>query len=59
MNEDFFEKAKEVMNEFKVRASYGVLGNLNGIGNYDTQSIVTTGQNNALNGSLWEGAITG
>lgn len=59
MNEDFFEKAKEVMNEFKIRASYGVLGNLNGIGNYDTQSIVTTGQNNALNGSLWEGAITG
>lgn len=59
MNENFFENAKEVMNELKVRGSYGVLGNLNGIGNYDTQSIVTTGRNNAINGGLWEGAITG
>lgn len=59
MNEDFFAGAKEVMNEFKLRASYGVLGNLNGIGNYATQSVVSTGLNNALGGTLWEGAITG
>lgn len=59
MNEDFFEPAKEVMNELKVRASYGVLGNLNGIGNYATQSVVTSGLNNVAGSSLWEGAITG
>ena len=59
MNEDFFEQAKEVMNELKVRASYGVLGNLNGIGNYATQSTVTSGLNNIQGSSLWEGAITG
>lgn len=59
MNESFFEKAKEVMNEFKIRASYGVLGNLNGIGNYATQSVVSTGLNNVLGASLWEGATTG
>ena len=59
MNEKFFENAKEVMNEFKVRASYGVLGNLNGIGNYDTQSIVTTGRNTVQGSSLWIGGSTG
>lgn len=59
MNEDFFEQAKEVMNELKVRASYGVLGNLNGIGNYVTQSTVTSGLNSVLGSTLWEGAITG
>ncbi len=59
MNEDFFEPAKEVMNELKVRASYGVLGNLNGIGNYATQSVVTSALNNVSGSSLWEGAITG
>lgn len=58
MNEEFFESAKNVMNEFKVRASYGVLGNLNGIGNYATQPVVGTGLNNVLGNSLWEGAIT-
>ena len=59
MNENFFEQAKEVMNELKVRASYGVLGNLNGIGNYATQSVVTSGLNNVQGSSLWEGGITG
>lgn len=59
MNENFFENAKKVVNEFKIRASYGVLGNLNGIGNYATQSVVGTGLNNVLGNSLWEGATTG
>ena len=31
MNEDFFEDLKETFNEVKLRGSYGVLGNLNGI----------------------------
>ena len=59
MNESFFENARELMNELKVRASYGTLGNLNGIGNYATQSVVGTGLNNVVGSSLWEGAITG
>lgn len=59
MNENFFEKAKSLMSELKVRASYGVLGNLAGIGNYATQSIVTSGLNNMMGNNLWEGAITG
>ena len=59
MNEKFFENAKKVMNELKIRASYGVLGNLNGIGNYATQSTVRTGFNNMVGNSLWVGNITG
>lgn len=59
MNESFFENAREVMNELKVRASYGTLGNLNGIDNYATQSIVQAGLNNVQGSSLWEGASTG
>lgn len=59
MNEEFFENIKPTMNELKVRASYGVLGNINGIGNYATQSIVYKGMNNILGTNLWEGAITG
>ena len=61
MNEKFFDSLKNTINELKVRASYGVLGNLNGIGNYATQSTVTTGLNNALGSKnfLWEGATTG
>lgn len=59
MNEKFFEPLRKTVNELKVRASYGVLGNLNGIGNYATQSTVTTGLNNVQGGLLWEGATTG
>ena len=59
MNEKFFENAKRVVNELKVRASYGVLGNLNGIGNYATQSLVQSALNNAVGGQIYEGAITG
>lgn len=59
MNEGFFEGLKQTVNELKMRVSYGVLGNLNGIGNYATQSTVTTGLNNVQGGTLWEGATTG
>lgn len=59
MNEKFFENAKQNINLLKLRASYGVLGNLNGIGNYATQSIVTNGFNDVW-GNEWQmGAITG
>lgn len=59
MNEEFFENIRPTVNELKIRASYGVLGNINGIGNYATQSIVYKGMNNILGTNLWEGAITG
>lgn len=59
MNERFFEPARSVVNELKVRASYGVLGNLNGIADYATQSVVSTGLNSVQGDALWEGAITG
>ena len=60
MNEKFFENLKSTFNELKVRASYGVLGNLNGIGRYATQSAPYMGLNTVF-GNTWEntGAITG
>lgn len=59
MNEQFFENAKKTVNELKIRVSYGVLGNLNGIGNYATQSTVHNGLNTMQGSSWWLGAITG
>ena len=59
MNEKFFESLKNTVNELKVRASYGVLGNLNGIGNYATQSTVQYGNNTMQGNSWWLGGITG
>lgn len=60
MNEDFFESLKETVNELKVRGSYGVLGNLNGIGRYATQSSPYMGLNGVF-GTIWHntGSITG
>lgn len=60
-NEGFFETTKEVMNVFKLRGSYGVLGNQE-IGNYKTESTLTTGLN-YIQGwqgsqSSWQGAIS-
>lgn len=59
MNEQFFENAKEKVNELKLRLSYGTLGNLNGVGNYATQSVVNSGYNAVQGGSWWLGATTG
>lgn len=58
MNEPFFESAKNTVNELKLRASYGVLGNLNGIGEYQTQSTIKDGFNYVQGGSWWIGQIT-
>lgn len=60
MNEDFFEDLKETFNEVKLRGSYGVLGNLNGIGRYAMQSAPYQGLNGVF-GNQWQnnGAITG
>ena len=59
MNEQFFENAKEKVNELKLRVSYGTLGNLNGVGNYATQSVVNSGYNAVQGGSWWLGSTTG
>lgn len=58
MNERFFEQAKNTVNEFKIRASYGRLGNQN-IANYTTQFNTTYGINYIQGGKLWLGAIPG
>lgn len=60
MNENFFEDLKQTVNELKLRASYGVLGNLNGIGRYSTQSTPYMGLNGVF-GDTWynTGGITG
>ncbi len=55
-NEGFFEPLKNSVNVFKIRASYGRLGNQN-IANYTTQSLVTNGVNYIQNNMLWTGAI--
>lgn len=59
MNEQFFNKLKNTIDVLKLRVSYGVLGNLNGIGNYATQSIVTNGLNDTWGGNWQMGGITG
>ncbi|MFT3903445.1 MAG: TonB-dependent receptor [Niabella sp.] len=62
MNEKFFANAKDKINELKLRASWGKLGNQE-IGNYPTQSTASTGINylqGASNSEVWwQGAITG
>lgn len=55
--ENFFEDWKETMNNFKIRASYGVLGNQE-IGNYRTQAGLVTGMNYIIGDKSWQGAIT-
>ncbi|MCY4778428.1 TonB-dependent receptor [Sphingobacterium sp. UT-1RO-CII-1] len=58
MNEGFFASVKNTVNEFKIRASYGRLGNQN-IGNYTTQFTTQYGINYIQGGKLWLGAIPG
>ncbi|WP_316821661.1 TonB-dependent receptor [Pedobacter gandavensis] len=58
MNERFFGDLKNTINELKIRASYGKLGNQE-IGNYSTQNIVSSGINYVQGGQWWMGNITG
>lgn len=55
--ENFFEDWSDTMNDFKIRASYGVLGNQE-IGNYRTQAVLGTGMNYIIGDASWQGAIT-
>lgn len=58
MNEGFFENAKKTVDELKLRASYGVLGNQE-IKNYTTQNIASSGINYVQGGQWWMGSNTG
>ncbi len=60
MNESFMNKSRTWLDELKVRASYGILGNQE-IKDYVTQSTVTKGLNYLLGNPayMWEGGITG
>ncbi|MCD7937431.1 MAG: TonB-dependent receptor [Tannerellaceae bacterium] len=58
MNENFFNSARKVVNELKIRGSYGVLGNQE-IGNYRTQRTVRTGVNYTQGSSWWQGGMSG
>lgn len=62
MNEDFFGNLKDKVDVLKLRLSYGKLGNQE-IGNYPTQSTVTTGinyvQGSGSAESWWQGGSTG
>jgi len=62
MNEDFFAPLQNKINVLKLRLSWGKLGNQN-IGNYPTQSTVTTGinylQGKGSSVSWWQGGSTG
>ncbi|WP_316840507.1 TonB-dependent receptor [Pedobacter gandavensis] len=58
MNENFFGDLKNTVNELKIRASYGVLGNQE-IGNYTTQNISSSGINYIQGGQWWMGSSTG
>lgn len=46
-NEAFFEPVKKMMNDFKIRLSYGVTGQQDGIANYSYMPIYTISQNGA------------
>src|SRR5690625_2156369 len=57
MNEEFFN-ANNIIDELKMRLSYGVLGNQE-IGNYSTQNTTSTGLNYLQGNEYWIGSITG
>lgn len=59
MNENFFQPLRTVVDELKIRASYGVLGNQE-IGDYTTQNTVTNFLHYLIQSNgQWDGAITG
>lgn len=46
--EDFMDK-QNLFNELKLRASYGVTGSIEGVGNFASRSLVTAGPGNSYN----------
>ncbi|MDR2949869.1 MAG: TonB-dependent receptor [Prevotella sp.] len=58
-NEEFFDSMNKTINQLKLRVGYGVLGNLNGIGRYATQSAPMLGYNGVFGNTWVNGSITG
>lgn len=56
--ENFMKPISDVLNNLKLRASWGKLGNTNGIGNYASQSTYST-VNYSLGGSQAQGVYSG
>jgi TonB-linked SusC/RagA family outer membrane protein len=56
--EKFFEPLRKVVDNVKLRASWGQLGNQDIIGYYPTVSTLTLGQNYPFGGSIQTGAVT-
>lgn len=54
-NEKFFSGLRNVISNLKLRGSWGVLGNQE-IGNYLTQTAITSGINYVQGNTLWPGA---
>ncbi len=52
--ESFFESAKKILSDVKIRASWGQLGNQN-IGTYPYQATIATGQNYTFGGQTVDG----
>ena len=55
--EAFFAPLKKVVNNFKLRASYGTLGNNSGVGRYEQKETMKT-TNYVVNGKLVQGFST-
>lgn len=54
--EDFMENTKDWLSNLKLRLSYGVTGNNDGIGNYATQQTVSTGHYYPFGNAHYTGA---
>lgn len=53
--EKFFEPASELVNELKLRATWGKLGNQNVVGNYPAVSIISPGQDYSFDHTIASG----
>lgn len=56
-NEKFFKPLQNVFDQFKIRFSYGKLGNQEMSSYYPTVSVVSDGMNYILNGVPWMGVM--
>jgi TonB-dependent starch-binding outer membrane protein SusC len=58
ISEEGFMKEIASVSELKLRASYGLVGNISGLPNYAWQSVIGASTNTVLNGSLTPGQST-
>lgn len=55
--EKMFKPLEKIFDQFKLRASYGRLGNQEITSYYPTQSVITDGMNSVINNSPWFGSM--